>query len=572
MDEDSSLTNPGYRKSSSSITLILWWALNIGIVVFVFLAFLMSTLSYAHGKDFANQVNNSFITQQGGLIEKTYNVAPAWTVKKGSVASFCGHDNTQLCEGLGPNWNRPFYATSSWSPAVSVSVAQLSLYASVYFHVVDADHNTLRATYIESSAAAPPTTKGTASITQAGPVTSIHARPTGTANVAVVMYTTHNQTFLQAVTVTNDGNVTFNPNAITLFNDYNPIENGTLHRDIAIAESWILITHAYDTEAPLYQVYVVDPGQLSGLRPITPQSISFGLFIWEAIATEYLGQGFIVQATSNAIALAQIDFVAATIKPLKYAELFVILRFLQIHALANNSLLLVGTQTDYVDDPLSMTLFVEWYTAQPYLRTHVPTNLLGNQFHRLQNYYVSLCYLPPSDLEPYGGIFFTYLDGFSNRAKIARARPVWSNDDLHLLPSPSLDISSHRYNRFNSTYTAAPHLTCPIGTGANHVLVTLQDFRSSFNTFTWAGGYRYAGVAQNQEAAGKEVDVIRAGISSAHDRLIPGFSYYVWNNGTLAPFTSYHELWSPNGFALEIGTAISTHQLHLEPEAFDRVF
>ena len=66
----------------------------------------------------------------------------------------------------------------------------------------------------------------------------------------------------------------------------------------------------------------------------------------------------------------------------------------------------------------------------------------------------------------------------------------------------------------------------PIGTGANHVLVTLQDFRSSFNTFTWAGGYRYAGVAQNQEAAGKEVDVIRAGISSAHDRLIPGFSYY----------------------------------------------
>ena len=52
--------------------------------------------------------------------------------------------------------------------------------------------------------------------------------------------------------------------------------------------------------------------------------------------------------------------------------------------------------------------------------------------------------------EPYGGIFFTYIEARSQRAKIVRARPVWTDNNLHLLPSPALDISAHRYGRFRS--------------------------------------------------------------------------------------------------------------------------
>jgi hypothetical protein len=571
MDEDSSLTNPGMRKKSP--VLYLWWALNVFIVIFVFLAFLMSTLSYTHSLNLANQVNNSYYTTQGGLIERTYTVAPSYAVKRGSVASFCGADNLQLCEGLGPVWNRPFFATESWSPAIATSIAQLTPSVSVYFHVVDADHTTLRATFIDTSSANPPSVKNTATLTLTSAVTSLHARPTSDPTVAAVMYTTHNETYLHTVTVTAAGTVLFSPLAVDLFHIYDPNQNGTLHRELATVETWLLVTYGYEDNGASYSVFTVDPSNAqTKLRSETLNRGSFGIPVVDTLATVYLGDGYILQSNAYTLQLGKVDFNAKAIQSLGSADMMAHFRFLQLHLFHNNSVLAVGTQTLFVDVPRTLTVFIEWSPTAPFLRTHVPTNLLGTQNHRPQNFLISLCYLPPHPEEPYGGVFFSYLDSISNRAKIARSRPVWSNNDLHLLPSPSLDISSHRYNRFDNQWTAPPTLTCNVGTGNEHVLVTLQDFTSSFNTFVWAGGYRYAGIAQDNVGEGKELDIVRAGISSKHERLIPGFSYYMWNNGTIAPYTSFHELFTPNGFPMPIGTAISNSQLHLEQEAFDRFF
>jgi len=408
-------------------------------------------------------------------------------------------------------------------------------------------------------------------------VTSIHGRPTSVTNIGVVMYTTHNQTFLQTVTVNpQNGGVTFSQAWVTLFETHDPLHNGTLHRNIAIVESWILITYAYEGEGANYEVYTIDTTQSATLlRKLNFVKGSFGIVAIDTIATDYLGNGYIMQANGNSVSMGKIDLNAVTITAAASLDLDVHFNFLQIYSYHNNSVLFVGTQTLWVDEPRTLSLFVEWYTAAPFLRSHFPTNLLATQNTRIQNFQVSLCYLPSNPQEPYGGIFFTYVDAQSDRAKIVRARPVWTNDNLHLLPSPSLDISSHRYDRFHNgpviSYVASPHVTCPIGTGSDHVLVTLQDFTSSFNTFSWAGGYRYAGIAEAAATEGKDLDIIRAGISQGHERLVPGFAYYMFNNGSLAPFTSIHELFTSTGFSYPIGTALTDRQLHIEPEAFDRL-
>jgi len=569
MDETSSLTNPSFQKTR--LTLYLWWGLNISIVIFVFLAFLFSTLSYVNSNNLAKNVNDTFISQQGGLIENTYNVSTVWSVRKGSVVSFCGRANAELCEGLGPLWSRPFFSHDSWTPAILGSIAQLTPAVSVYLHVVESDHLTLRVSYVDTGLY--PAVNHTALLTLKSPVSSIHARATSHPDTAVIMYTTANETFIQAVWVTSDGGIKFAPKAYDLFPNHSPNENGTLVRNIAAVGTWTLVSYAYWGEGAKYEVFTVDPTNADyGLTQLTGlPAWSFGLRIEEIVDTLYLGNGFILQATANLASYGLVDFNAKIIHALAQADYFARFHSLSLTQLEGDMVLFVGTQVDFVDQPLTLSMIVQWSNNSnaPSLKPHIPTNLLGTNNHIIVNDVVSVCYHPPSSYEPFGGIFFSYVDGLSRKAKIARARPTLTNGNLHVLPSPPLDVSSHQYGRYQSWLT--PRLVCPVGTGPSHVLIVLQDFNSAFNTFVWAGGYRFAGIAQAAATAGKGVDVVRQGISTANERFTPGFTYYAWNDGTLAPFTSFAELFTPNGYPYPIGTAIGEEKLHLELEAFDRL-
>lgn len=568
MDEESSLTNPAFRKSK--LTLYLWWALNVAIVVFVFLAFLMSTLAYSHSKNLANHFNNSFYEQQGGLIENKYKVGRSYNIKRGSITSFCDERNIELCEGLGPIWGRPFATRDAWSPAIQASIAQLSHLVSLYVHVVESDHNTLRASFVDTNSAYPMAINGTATLSLASPVTSIHARATNDQTTAVVMYTNANETYLQTVSVTAvGGQVTWSGTSIPLFHIHDPTQNGTLVRDIAVAGNWIIVSYGYYDQGAKYEVYVLDntaPGRLRLLTGVPHWT--FGLQVVEILATRYLGDGYIIQSNANSAALGKIDFNGNTISMIATASFFVHFRSLTITQLEGDLVLFVGSQVEFVDTPLTISMLLQWSNVTNTLRAHWPTNLLANHDHLLVGDQVSVCYHPPTSFEPFGGIFFTYVDALTRRAKIARARPVWTDDNVHVLPSPSLDISSHQYGRFNSWL--APQVHCPVGGNRGLLLIVVQDLLSNFNSFVWSGGYRYAGLAQEHGAAGATLDVIRAGISTGYERLIPGFTYYAWNNGTIAPFTSIAELFTPNGYPFPIGTALSENKLHLEPEAFER--
>jgi hypothetical protein len=562
--EDQTLLGSSGRRG---IALYVWWGINIAILVFVFLAFLMSTLSYAHGKDFANQVNNSFVTQQGGLIQQTYKVAPAFQTAKGSVVSFCGNGNQQICEGLGPEWQRPFFSSDSAVPDIFASLAQLSPSVGIYTHVTEDDHLTLRVTVVNTGP--DPSVWSTTRLTLSSPVTSIHARATSNPTVVAIMYTTHNETFLIGGVVTttpNSGTVALGT-PIDLFSIHDPTQNGTLVRNLATAGDWVLVTAGYIQESAIYRAYVVDVNSPTKLvsKPIT--TTGYGFPVFDVIATTYLQNGYIMQSTASRLVLGKIDFNANTISPVATADFFVVFHSLVLTPLETGFVIFSGAQVLFVDTPRAVSMIVQWRTTTPFLTVNFPTNLLGTQQHELMFDQVSVCYLPASPQEPYGGIFYSYVDARSRMAKVFRARPVPFGNTLHLLPSPSLDISTYQYGKYNSWLS--PHLVCPVGVSTQHVLVVVQDFRAYFNTFTWAGGYRYAGVAQVANVAGKDVDVVRQGISSGHVDLVPGFQYFAYNNGTLAPFTSISETFTPNGFPFAIGTALTDKLLHLEGEIFD---
>jgi len=164
------------------------------------------------------------------------------------------------------------------------------------------------------------------------------------------------------------------------------------------------------------------------------------------------------------------------------------------------------------------------------------------------------------------GLFITYVDAFSLMAKIVRAKVIQTSYyQIQLLPSPALDLASTKYGHYGSWF--APLISCP--TSTQEILMVYQDYQSMFDTFWWNGGYRFAGIAETDGKEGEEVIVTRQGVSVGHSELQTGFQYYIYNDGYLAPHTSYLELFTPNGHRESVGVAISPTELLLEPDAFD---
>lgn len=566
-DENISLTNPRSSVQRGSRTLYLWWGLNVLLVIFVFLAFLFSTLTYSHSKHLAKEVNNSFITQQGGLIQQTYKVSTNFSVLKGQAVSFCA--TNQVCSGLGPEWGEPFYGTGSATPAVMGGLVQLTPTVAVYAAVSDSDHTMVRVTVLDTSASS--AVRGTSTIATGDTISALEIITTSNNKIAAVFYSSHNVSYIVAASVSDDSKSLSLGAPIQVYT-VDTINNGPFRYDFAHVGQYILVTYAHDHEGANYAFYSVDTSSSSKFTKVDVDVSKFSVQAIATLATAYLDGthgGWFIQGNANSLKLGWIDYQNKRVDSLANAALNgYYFDTLTITKAFDSYVVVTGVQFEYVDTPLTLSLIVQWNQAAPYLTVYSPTNLLGTQNHQLLRDQLSVCYVPPFDEEPLGGLFYTYVDAQSLRAKLMRARTAVINGQPQLLPSPSVDISTIQYGKHGSWL--APLLSCP--TVSNRAVVVVQDFYSIFNTFSWKGGFRYAGLAQADAGQGKDVNVVRQGISSGHTGLIPGFHYYMYNNGTLAPYTSIAEVFTPNGFPWRVGTALTDTLLYLEDDIFDRFY
>lgn len=245
-------------------------------------------------------------------------------------------------------------------------------------------------------------------------------------------------------------------------------------------------------------------------------------------------------------------------------------------------------------------MVLEWSTQTPYITAFSPSNLLATEDQNLLEFRLHSCYVPSSTnvrlplkttwpniiQEPKGELFFTYTDTVTNRARIVRAKVANIGQQVQLLPSPPLDISTFDYHKYG--HSVPPLVACPgqsVNGGPGAVLVAYQYLGTFLNSFVWEGGYRYAGIAQENFTANTkgtppppfqlafnitaDLLVVREGISAGHSNLQVGFSYYMHNSGRLYPYTSLVELFTPNSFVHRVGVAISETQLLLDPYVFE---
>jgi len=437
------------------------------------------------------------------------------------------------------------------------SIARLSDTVSVYVFVVDSDHTLLRASILQTDAT--PKILATFSLNITEPITTITALNTSNANIFVVYYTNFDKASLIAGTV--DGSsLTFHQPATTVFSVNQT--DGALRSTAAVLESWVLVTHGYEGEACIHTPFVVDSNAPTRLRQLSAPGGVFNTIAVGLITSRYLGNGYFVQANAFSARIGQVDFSGNQLNSLQQIEFQHHFYSLSITAINSGLLLFTGVQTLFVDRPLTLAIIVQWQTQSPYLKAYRAENLLSTQEQIPFRFQMSVCYIPSYNQEPYGGIFLSYTDSDTSKPKIIRARVAEVHEHLSLLPSVALDISTTRYTSF-----LQPLLLCP--TAAHHGIVVVQDRTAVFNTFKWAGGFRFAGIPQANRTSNQAVDVTRQGISNNHSGLISGFHYYVFNNGTIAPYTSTSELFTNTGFPYSIGTAISPTQLYLEQDIFD---
>jgi len=561
MDEDAPLTRPFHVNRPS----YGWWALQIGIAVFVFLAFLFSILAYTTSNKTNQQFNNAYTTPGSMSLKHTYKVNAARNVRKGNVVSFC--EEHRICEGLGPVWeHRPFYAPGTTTPAALASLNQLSPALAVYTWTSTADHTVINCATINTLEE--PGFRLHAQLQLLNPVTSLRVRPllehSLIAHSWVIMYTDHNITYLQVGTATNT-TITFGTSQVLFSVD--PLANYTILSDITIAESWIIVTWGQAGQsAATYTVYELDPAANTRLRRVDYNSQSFSIPVRGVIRSAYLGNNTFIQSCANHIQIGMISWTNPRITLLGYADIPAYFRTLHITPMFGNRIAFTGVQVDFVDEPITLSMVVEYSSKNPYLTTYYPTNLLATHNDQLVNYQLQVCYHNPYNAEPFGGLFFTYVDAFTLMAKIVRAKVTrTSYSQVQLLPSPALDISSAKYGTYGSW--EAPIITCP--TANEEILIAYQDRQTMFDMFTWSGGFRFAGVAETDGKEGDDVSVVRTGVASGFSDLQTGFQYYVYNDGFLAPHTSYLELFTPNGHRRHIGVAISPSELLLEYDAFD---
>jgi hypothetical protein len=568
-DHIESIPLTGRVQSTSRI----WWILTIAILIFSFFAFVFAVASFANTKSLQYGVNNNFYNQQGGLIEETYAIsAKSVAFDAGTVLSFCDSASS-VCPGLGPRWNQTLYPPGSFSPAVVGDLVQISPDLAVYAWATAAAPNTLRVIAIRTSSDPPAFTSLNPTLLPLdGPVSWISLKAYSSSSF-VVAYNSHNSSYLVGGSATPT-------TAVVLGISVNMFEipytaDGFVVDVSVLKNSYILVTYGPNSVGASFLGYTLSGMYFSPIN--VAKTFGYGIQITNDVSTTYLGNAsgveYFLQATGDKAVLGSFSFASGVLalsllRTLAYTNVFY--DTVSASSLLNGYIAIAGVQTEQLDVALTISIVLQWSTQSPYLTSFTPSNLLETQEHQLVNNQLSSCYVPPTSNEPAGELFFSYVDSLSDRAKLIRAKIAsTSNNDVQLLPSPPIDISTFTYTQFGTSI--APLVACPSSSG---VLVAYQYLGTYFNTFVWEGGYRFAGIAEESydpQSSKSSMLVLRQGISESHRELQAGFSYYLTNSGHLRPHTSIYELFSPTGFSARIGVAISNTHLLLEPYVFESI-
>eukprot|EP00026_Physarum_polycephalum_P004342 Phypoly_transcript_04360.p1 GENE.Phypoly_transcript_04360~~Phypoly_transcript_04360.p1 ORF type:complete len:583 (+),score=97.82 Phypoly_transcript_04360:87-1751(+) len=544
--------------------------LIISILVFSFFAFVFATASFAATKNLNSGVSNNFYNQQGGLIQDTYSVAAGTrTFEAGTVLSYCDNNSPVggVCPGLGPRWNETLYPRGSLSPATLGDLVQISDGLAVYVSVVPSAPNVLRIAAITTGTSPPDYTANPTLLTLSDPISWLAVRAFSATGV-VVAYNIHNSSFIVAASVSQSGPVQFgtpvNMFEVTLTNDGFPIDI------LVLNYAYVLVSYGPNSSGAAFLAYTLDG---TNLNPITVAKNSLGFQITNVIASVYLGTNYFLYATGNMAVLGTFTFAGNTLtlssqKTLAFTN--VLFESLTATSLFNGYIALAGVQTELLQVALTISMVLQWSTTPPYIAAFFPNNLLESQGHQLVNNQLSVCYAPSSTGEPKGELFFAYVDSISDRGKIVRAKiAVTTSQDVQILPSPPIDISTFTYTQFGTAI--GPLVACPSPTG---VLVGIQYLGTYFNSFIWEGGYRFAGIAQESYESGSAktgVRVMRQGISDVHTQLQPGFPYYMSNSGHLHAHASIVEMFSSASFNTPVGVALTDKQLLLDANVFEHI-
>jgi len=270
--------------------------------------------------------------------------------------------------------------------------------------------------------------------------------------------------------------------------------------------------------------------------------------------------------------LAKIDFVAGGVA--SYAQVDLGTHLFQglsvVPVSDRNLIVLVGSQND-IEGNIAMTQVVSWSTAQPYLTVHNPTSLLPTSMLTVYRNDIRSCYVAPNAHHPFGVLLFTYVDALSGLVMLVRGKIDVYGSYVWVLPSPHVVVSLiPYYNAFTSNRTVGPQLVCPPNNQKAYLLY--QSEPPTMNSFIWHGGYRLAGIAENEGGPGTSIQIVRVGTTTVTPYpLQAGFSYYANNSGIIHSTLSVNEQWSPNGWGYRLGTALSESQLLLDFEVIDRI-
>lgn len=569
MDETQSLTNSGLQRKDSRYFIFV--ILNVLVVIFSLLAFVFAVLSFSNDVHFSTILNNSTSYQNSGNLEQKATVAYDMTVYGGTVTSYCSHTG-DVCEGLGPAWYRPFFEDGTNSGAIYGDLTQLSPSLAIYPHVVDKDHSFLRVTVINTGQT--PSFGRTMGVVLPVNVTSTDIRSvkTGDPNAAVLLITTHNTThnttsLVVATVHPIDYSVDLSP-ALEIIDTPGNDSTRELRIDIANIGDWILVSYGYDNEAITHKVFTLDNNSPTKLSAIQLSGGDFSLLVYRTIATAYWGSGKIIQSNGNTYVFGQIDYANRRINQLASMPLEHEFDKLIITPIYYGLVVFSGIQTSFVDVPLTLAFVVNVTNSLPFLyNLGRPSYIFNtNNYVPLRNH-MSVLYIPPSPQEPFGGLFYSFVDTRSRMAKLVKSRPVHvgytsTDDNVRIVSSPPISISDYQYGRMLFPLLAGPTLN-------NLTLIVIQDQVSVANVFYWYGGYQYAGIAQRNAGSLGGVTIVREGVSSSHSGLIPGHLYYAGNRGELMPYMSVNEQFTPNAVDYPIGVALSDTELLINPRAFE---
>jgi len=583
------------KGSATNRHLTFWWALNVFLVIFIFLAFVLAAVSLKEVHDIDNDITtNSVVSSSAFIVVENVKVAQNHNVKKGTVVSYTDNPN-EVGAGIGPIWGVPAYNTDAFSAAYTADVAQFSdtqysFYAFVTHGQPYVFHFQVLRTPSSGGIAVWGLTTFDLSIINPDNVGSvisdIRVKIIGPQHYAVLYHIINNSTGNSSYIVTgNLGNdwASFYVNTpMAISSDsanyvVSDIVVVTTAPNITPPVSWLIVFLGINGQTCSNYYYLVDLGAANLLTILSGVGGQFTFTCQWPLRSEFLGSGLFIIGNQQFVALASVDFVGNNVNPLAqlpWGILYESLHFSQIPS--KGIVVAVGIQLEGLEQPTPITQIIQWQNKATYLTLQRAVSLLSTFTPTIYRNHIRSLYLPPDNWHPNGALLFTYVDSISGLAVTVRGKLDQYENYYWVIGSFAVLVSSNEYLYRPPGFTPPRQgLPEPLGpllfgpTAQGQAAYIYHSIPNAYNTFYWQGGYKLAGIASSAGTGGQKISVTRTGTAPSEYPLHTGFAYYANNTGDLHSSLSVSDQFTPNGWGFRIGSAISASEVIIDFEIFD---